>query len=65
MSGLNTKETSNRHLEALRVHSLRALDGLEMFIKECEENKATNEQWYLDFEDKLNKLSVKNHEEVR
>lgn len=35
---------------------------LEHLIEKCEKEELTNEQFFLDFEDKLNKLSVKNHD---
>lgn len=35
------------------------LNTIEEFIKDVENNSLTNEQWFLDFEDALNKLSVK------
>lgn len=35
------------------------LNSIEEFIKDVEINSLTNEQWFLDFEDALNKLSVK------
>lgn len=37
------------------------LDQIEWFIKRCEEQHLTNEQFYLDFEDNLNLLSIKDH----
>lgn len=38
------------------------LSDVKHFIKRAEEEKQTNEQWFLDFEDKLNKLSIKDHD---
>lgn len=37
------------------------LEQLKLFIEIIEKNRLTNEQWFLDFEDKLNKLSIKDH----
>lgn len=37
------------------------LTTIEMFIKEVEEAQMTNEQFFLDWEDKLNELSTKDH----
>lgn len=41
-----------------------ALNRIKRLIAECEEEGLTNMQYYLDFEDELNKLSVKDHTEV-
>jgi hypothetical protein len=38
------------------------LKFLKSLIEKCEKEGLTNEQFFLDFEDELNKLSVKNHE---
>lgn len=37
------------------------LQTLEIFIKQVELNNMTNEQFFLDFENKLNSLSIKDH----
>lgn len=37
------------------------LEQLEWLVKECEEKQVTNTQWYMDFEDNLNLLSIKDH----
>lgn len=37
------------------------LQQVDWLIKECEEKELTNSQWFLDFEDSLNLLSVKDH----
>ena len=37
------------------------LEQVEWLIKECEENDLTNSQWYIEFEDNLNLLSIKDH----
>lgn len=37
------------------------LEQVEWLIKECEENRLTDSQWYIEFEDNLNLLSVKDH----
>lgn len=41
-----------------------ALNRIKRLIAECEEEGLTNMQYYLDFEDELNKLSIKDHTEV-
>ena len=38
-----------------------ALNRVKRLIKECEDEGLTDMQYYLDFEDELNKLSVKDH----
>lgn len=38
-----------------------ALNRIKRLIEECEEEGLTNEQYFLDFEDELNKLSIKDH----
>lgn len=35
------------------------LTQVEFIIKKAEEKQETNSQWFLNFEDNLNKLSVK------
>lgn len=35
------------------------LDKVETFISLVEDNNLTNEQWFINFEDKLNELSIK------
>lgn len=37
------------------------LSAVSFFIKEVEELKMTNEQFFIDWEDKLNELSIKDH----
>lgn len=37
------------------------IEQLELFIKVIERYELTNEQWFIDFEDNLNKLSIKDH----
>lgn len=38
-----------------------ALNRVKRLIQECEDEGLTDMQYYLDFEDELNKLSVKDH----
>lgn len=38
-----------------------ALEIVKLTVEEAEKYKMTDEQYYLDFEDKLNALSVKDH----
>lgn len=37
------------------------LSMLDMYIRQVEYAKMTNEQFFIDFEDKLNELSIKDH----
>lgn len=37
------------------------IEQLKLFLGIIERNKLTNEQWFIDFEDNLNKLSIKDH----
>ena len=37
------------------------LTQIEWLVKEAEEQGLINEQWYIDFEDNLNLLSIKDH----
>lgn len=37
------------------------LTKLKMLVHEIETAELTNEQWYINFEDEINKLSVKDH----
>lgn len=48
-----------RDSTSYKVTSENLLNSIEEFIKDVEINSLTNEQWFLDFEDALNKLSVK------
>ena len=48
-----------RDSTSYKVISENLLNSIEEFIKDVEINSLTNEQWFLDFEDVLNKLSVK------
>lgn len=45
--------------EKIKTQFKRALITLDSIIKMVEENKLVNEQWFLDYMDELNKLSVK------
>ena len=45
--------------EKIKTQFKCALITLDSIIKLVEENKLVNEQWFLDFQDKLNELSVK------
>lgn len=38
------------------------LKALETYIKEAEYYQMTNEQFFIDFEDRINELSIKDHE---
>lgn len=37
------------------------IQSLKLLVKEAEELGLTNEQFWIDFEDELNELSVKDH----
>lgn len=37
------------------------INECDSFIKMIEKHKLTNEQWFIEFEDRLNELSIKNH----
>jgi len=45
--------------DALRIQCQVIMNNAEFVLQQCEERGATNEQWFLDFLDQLNKLSVK------
>lgn len=45
--------------EKIKTQFKCALITLDSVIKMVEENKLINEQWFLDYMDELNKLSVK------
>lgn len=45
--------------EKIKTQFKCALITLDSLIKIVEENKLINEQWFLDYMDELNKLSVK------
>lgn len=45
--------------EKIKTQFKCALITLDSIIKMVEENKLVNEQWFLDYMDELNKLSIK------
>lgn len=45
--------------EKIKAQFKYTLITLDSLIKIVEENKLINEQWFLDYMDELNKLSVK------
>lgn len=45
--------------EKIKTQFKCALITLDSVIKTVEENELVNEQWFLDYMDELNKLSVK------
>lgn len=45
----------------LQKLSQMLLQQVEWLIKECEEKELTNEQWFIEMEDDLNRLSNKDH----
>ena len=47
--------------ERLKNSCRNILTKIRMLVQEVELMNLTNEQWYLDFEDELNELSIKNH----
>lgn len=49
----------------LKKLSKMLLEQVEWLIKECEENGLTDSQWYIEFEDNLNLLSIKDHNAVK
>lgn len=44
-----------------KIQLEQELKFLKILIEKCEKEGVTNEQPYLDFEDELNKLSIKDH----
>ncbi len=48
-------------MKKLKQRASFILQELKLFIEKIEYCHLTNEQWYLDFEDRLNELSVKDH----
>ena len=45
----------------LQKLSQMLLQQVDWLINECEDRKLTNEQWFIEFEDNINQLSVKDH----
>lgn len=45
----------------LQKLSQMLLQQVTWLIEECEKKKLTNEQWFIEMEDELNKLSIKDH----
>lgn len=50
--------------EITKMQLEQELRFLKILIEKCEKEGVTNDQFYLDFEDELNKLSTKNHERI-
>lgn len=46
-------------IESLKEHAQKALEYIEMIDKEVRNLGLQNEQWFLDWQDKLNEISVK------
>ena len=44
------------------IIGLELLDSVKSFISKMEVKNRTNEQWFLDWEIEINKLSVKDHD---
>lgn len=44
-----------------QIASMEILNNTKEFIEQVEEQGLTNEQWFVDWEDEMNKLSVKDH----
>lgn len=47
-----------------QIASLEILNNIKEFIEQVEEQGLTNEQWFIDWEDEMNKLSVKDHNKL-
>lgn len=47
--------------ERLKNRGSTLLNTIKLYIKEVERNHLINKQWFLDWEDELNKLSIKDH----
>jgi hypothetical protein len=47
--------------EVTKMQLKQELRFLKILIEKCEKEGITNDQDYLDFEDELNKLSTKDH----
>lgn len=45
----------------LKYACINLISQIKNIIKEIEITGLTNEQWFIDFEDKLNELSIKDH----
>ena len=54
----------NMKYDTMKMQLEQELVILKILIAKCEKEGITNEQFYLDFEDELNKLSTKNHERI-
>lgn len=48
--------------EVIRRQMEQEIKYLVYLIEKCEKEGLTNEQWFLEIEDQLNQLSVKNHD---
>lgn len=51
--------------ERLKNACTNILSKLKMLVYEIELAELVNTQWYLNFEDNLNELSIKNHDANR
>ena len=50
--------------DTIKMQLEQELLVLRVLIEKCEKEGVVNDQFYLDFEDELNKLSTKNHERI-
>lgn len=48
--------------EVTKMQLEQEIKFLKLLIEKCEKEGITNEQFFLDFEDELNKLSTKDHD---
>lgn len=55
---MNIKELVIEELKALLKENIR---NANMIVKTAEELEVTNEQFFLDWEDELNRISIKDH----
>lgn len=52
------------NIDSMKLQLKQEIIILKILVEKCEKEGLTNEQFYLDFEDELNKLSTKNHDRV-
>lgn len=47
--------------ERLKNRAYVLLSSLETYIREVEQAELTNKQWFIEFENQINELSIKDH----
>lgn len=55
---MTTEELIEFHKKRIQLNIKYYIDSLNSLVKEVKENNLENEQWFINFLDELNKISV-------